>query len=94
MILVLLLPVAVLAFALAVFMFTIHAWARALVDLLEARFIRAGVWTCVGIFMVAGHDMKPVYVAVMVVAVMATVIKRGRRQLANGPKALEFNPRA
>ena len=50
-----------------------------------AKFVSAGVWACVGIFMVnvlnavvngaEWHDMMPLYVGVMVVAVAATIAK-------------------
>jgi hypothetical protein len=79
------LPIAVLAFGFTVCMFAIHAWAKALVYACDMKFVSAGWWMCVGIFVVNAlnavindaewHDMMPVYVGVMVVAVVATIAK-------------------
>ena len=88
------LPIAVLAFGVAVFSFLIHAWAKALVYACDMKFVSAGWWMCVGIFTVNAlnavvngerwADFVPLYIAVMTVAVVATIAKyavRIRRQL-------------
>jgi hypothetical protein len=91
--LIVLLPIAVLAFGVAVFSFLIHAWAKALVYACDMKFVSAGMWVCIGVFMINAlnaalngaewHDMMPLYIAVMVVAVGGTIAKyavRIRRQ--------------
>ena len=80
---VILFAVGVLAFAIGAVMFTIGAWLLALSKALLGKFMSAGMWVCVGVFMInamsalvsAGewHGMMPVYVGVMIVAVLATV---------------------
>jgi hypothetical protein len=78
--LVLLLPIGVALLMLAVAMFTLHAWARALVDALDTKFISAGVWMCVGVFMLNALsggwcDLTGLYVAIMVGSVGAAIVK-------------------
>ncbi len=85
--------VGALAFVIGAVMFTIGAWLNALSNALRGKFVLAGVWMCIGIFVADAlnavinggewHDMMPVYVGVMVVAVVGTIAKyalRIRRQ--------------
>ena len=77
--------VGALAFVIGAVMFTIGAWLNALSNALRGKFVSAGVWVCVGIFMINAmsavvsgsewHDMMPGYVGVMIVAVGGTIAK-------------------
>jgi hypothetical protein len=79
------LPISALFAVFAVCMFVINAWARAVVAALEGRLIAAGVWACVGIFMVnvlnavvngaEWHDMMPLYVSIAILALGGTIAK-------------------
>ena len=81
--------IGVLAFVIGAVMFTIGSWLNALSNALLGKFVSAGGWMCVGIFMinaliaaVSGGEwrgMMPEYVGVMVVAVVATIAKYWRR---------------
>jgi hypothetical protein len=51
-VLIVLLPIGVLALVLTVGLFTLSAWLNALLYACETKFMAAGVWLCVGIFMV------------------------------------------
>ncbi len=76
--LVLLLPLGVLAAIFAVGMFTLGAWLKALIYACEAKFMPAGWWLCVGLFMVNAikwHDFMPLYSAVLIASVVVTVLK-------------------
>lgn len=83
--LVLLFPLGVLAAVFAVGMFTLGAWLKALIYAFEARFVAAGVWLCVGIFMVdvinvvgndaAWHDFTSLYIVIMIGSVAATALR-------------------
>ncbi len=83
--LILLLPIAVLVFVVAIGMFTLSAWLKALLCACEAKFMAAGVWLYVGIFMVDAlnvifngeewQDFGPLYVAIMIGSIGATVLK-------------------
>jgi hypothetical protein len=90
---VILFAIGALVFVIGAVMFTIGAWLNALSNALLGKFVAAGCWTCVGIFMInamsaavsAGewHGMMPEYVGIVIVAVVATIAKyalRIRRQ--------------
>jgi hypothetical protein len=81
-VLVLLLPLSMLLLVFGVGLFTIGAWLKAWICACEAKFMAAGVWLCVGIFMVdavangeAWRDFGPLYVAIMIASVGAAVLK-------------------
>ena len=86
--------------AFAIGLLTLHAWLKALLCACEAKFIAAGVWLCVGIFMVdvlnvafngeAWVDFGPLYVAIMIGSVGATVLKLVLRWRRHREVALEI----
>ncbi len=82
---ILLLPLSLLLLVFGVGLFTLGAWLKALIYACETKFTAAGVWLCVGIFMVdainavgngeAWRDFTPLYVAVMLGSAGAAVLK-------------------
>jgi len=84
-VLILLLPIGVLALMFAIGLFTLGAWLKALIYACETKFMAAGAWLCVGIFMVdainavvngeAWQDFGPLYIAIMIGSVGAAVLK-------------------
>jgi hypothetical protein len=90
LVLILLLPIAALGLAFAIGLFTLGAWHKALVCAREAKFIAAGLWLCAGIFLIdvlnvafngeAWQDFGPLYVAIMIGSVGATVLKFAPRR--------------
>jgi len=83
-VLVLLFPIGVLALVFTIYMFTLGAWLKALTYACETKFLAAGVWLCIGIFMVdvinvvgngeEWRDFGPLYIFVMSFAVCGTVL--------------------
>ena len=78
-------PIGLLALAFSAFTFMLLAGFQALVKTCQGKFISAGIWLCVGIFMVyvlnvwfneaEWADFKPLYIFVIVLAVSATILK-------------------
>jgi hypothetical protein len=78
--------------ALAALAAFLRIWLSALLGLVEGKFIRAGLWLCLGImianlFFGKGESFMPLYVAIMGLAAIAAVWRLTRKLQPDGGMA-------
>jgi hypothetical protein len=76
----LLLVVSIASLILALGLFTLQVWLKAIICLCEGQFIRCGFWLCLGIVLInlffgSGESYSSLYIAIMILAFAAAIGK-------------------